>query len=396
MYHLAEVSVPYPMMHQMSEELPILYRNKVTFWQPETAPNFDSILPGMWLSMRMAWNSKLEPKQVLDDLFTKFYGGSSAPMRRYWQIIDDAWTNAPAHSGSGWSYLHRFTPEVMKAARAAMDEALAAASTPVEYQRVKLFDESLRQFERFMQLRRDLSEGRLENLDLRSTQWLGAQLALADEYSPNYAFGKVPWTPRTMPGTYFQSFFETTYLDAARIADKRGAYTLISPTPLRQWKYAFVERSAQGTEPEKLKAALQHGEDRGWQKADFDDKSWKMTDSATEAWADMNLPNEFGTMWYRANINMPKLPDGKKVFLWIAATDGNTKLYINGQHVPFVNAKAETLDGATGYAKPISFDITGVIKPDAVNQITIAGTREFLNELGTGGLLGPVYFYREK
>ncbi len=30
------------------------------------------------------------------------------------------------------------------------------------------------------------------------------------------------------------------------------------------------------------------------------------------------------------------------------------------------------------------------------NQITIEGTHTFINELGTGGLLGPVYLYQEK
>ena len=38
------------MMHQMSEELPIIYANNVKFWQPETMPNFESVLPGMVLT----------------------------------------------------------------------------------------------------------------------------------------------------------------------------------------------------------------------------------------------------------------------------------------------------------------------------------------------------------
>jgi len=49
-----------------------------------------------------------------------------------------------------------------------------------------------------------------------------------------------------------------------------------------------------------------------------------------------------------------------------------------------------------GYGKPATFDITAALKPGAENQITIRGTRVFINELGTGGLLGPVYLYRER
>lgn len=32
----------------------------------------------------------------------------------------------------------------------------------------------------------------------------------------------------------------------------------------------------------------------------------------------------------------------------------------------------------------------------ADNQITIVGIRTFLNELGTGGLIGPVVLYRDR
>ena len=208
MFHLAEVSVPYPMMHQMSEELPILYSHGVAFWQPETMPNFESILPGMWLTIRKSWDTKANSDTVLNEFFTRFYGGAQAPMRRYWKTFDDAWTDVDEHAGSGWGYMRRFTPDVMKNAREAMDDALHAANTPMEYRRVKMQDESLRQFERFIELRHNLSEGRLAKLDLDSTKWMGTQLGLGDEYAPESAFSKVAWTPNTIGGAYFKSFLK--------------------------------------------------------------------------------------------------------------------------------------------------------------------------------------------
>ena len=36
------------------------------------------------------------------------------------------------------------------------------------------------------------------------------------------------------------------------------------------------------------------------------------------------------------------------------------------------------------------------VKPGAENQISILCSRGAINELGTGGLLGPVTIYREK
>ena len=229
MFHLAEVSVPYPMMHQMSAELPVLYKNNLKFWQPETMPNFESVLPGMVLTMRKAWSPNENSQAILDEFFSRFYGASSGAMRRYWQTMDDAWTNTPEHAGAGLGHVRRFTPAVMKAARTALSDALAAASTPLEYRRVKMQDASLKQFEHFMQMRWNINEGKLDTLDAQSDRWLNRQLDLGDEYERQFAFGKVRWTPHTIGGGYFKSFYEKSYRDGARIARD---YAIIS-SPLR-------------------------------------------------------------------------------------------------------------------------------------------------------------------
>lgn len=378
MFHLAEVTVPYPMMKQMSDEAPLLYANRVQLWQPETAPIFESVLPGMVLTIRMAWDTKAKPAEVLDEFFAKFYGAAAAPMRRYWQLFDEAWTEAPEHAGCGFGYTRRFTPEMMKAARATVDRSLAACKTDAERQRVTMQDEALKQFELFMKLRWDLFDGRFATLDQDSARWLQRQLALGDQYAPQSAFSKVGWTTNTVGGGYFKAFFEPAYLDGARIAKN---FRVLSP-PLRQWRYQ-ADREKKG-------------ESLGWSRADFDDSAWKTTDPCVATWFDLGLETFYGPVFYRATVKIPAAPAGKKVFLWISGTDGSAKVFVNGQHVPFTNEKGEKADVFSGYCRPASFDITSAVKPDAENQITIMGTHLVLNELGTGGLIGPVAIYRDK
>jgi hypothetical protein len=55
----------------------------------------------------------------------------------------------------------------------------------------------------------------------------------------------------------------------------------------------------------------------------------------------------------------------------------------------------KTKDAFDGYCKPALFDITAALQTGD-NQFTILCDRHYLNELGTGGLLGPVVLYREK
>ncbi len=378
-FNLAEYSAPYPMMHQMSEELPIIFNNKVKYWQPEGIPNNDSILPGHYLTNRKAWNPNENTKAIFDDFFLHFYGSAEKPMRQYWKIFDDAWIKVDEHAGGGFGHWRRFTPPVMRQARVAMNAALKAANTDIIRRRVVMQDEALKQFELFMQLRWDLNAGRLTDLGPRSEKWLETQVRLGDLYEKQNAFDKVGWAPKTAAGSWFEQFFQPSYLDAERITNNFEWISL----SLRDWKYFVDKENA--------------GEANGLQNATYNDATWKTTDVGIDTWAKLEIPNYYGPVWYRSEVRVPAIPAGKKTFLWVSTEDGNIKVWVNGQLVPYVDEKGVVMDEfKNGYCKPLSFDISAMLKPGATNQITIRGTRVFINELGTGGLQGPVYLYREK
>ena len=111
----------------------------------------------------------------------------------------------------------------------------------------------------------------------------------------------------------------------------------------------------------------------------------------------LGLEGYYGSMWYRSEVDIPAVPTGKKTYLWIPSEDGDIKVFVNGIHVPYANEKGESSEQFKGgFGTPVSFEITSAIKPNESNQITIIGTRTFLNELGTGGLMAPPYIYSAK
>ena len=63
-----------------------------------------------------------------------------------------------------------------------------------------------------------------------------------------------------------------------------------------------------------------------------------------------------------------------------------------------MNDNGETVDAFGGYCSAGSFDITDACKPGETHQIAVFGSRPpgWINELGTGGLMGPVLLYRER
>jgi len=233
-------------------------------------------------------------------------------------------------------------------------------------------------FELFMKMRRDWAAGRLNTLSADLDEWRGSMRHLRRQYRPQYAFDS------GLALEYVNSFFGAAYEGGSRMARELQPMA----APQLKWKYCH----------DKEKKA----EELGWTKPEFDDKEWKTTHVVEETWSTIGHHNTMGRMAYRVKVDLAAGPPGKKAFLWIGSTDGSAKLFVNGTHVRYVvpektrsNEKGAVIDAFSGYCQPATFDVTTAVKPGA-NQITILCERNWLNELGTGGLMGPVVMFREK
>ncbi|MFO0880598.1 MAG: DUF4838 domain-containing protein [Gemmataceae bacterium] len=382
-FYLAEASAPNPMIVKWGVDAPLAYhRGACRYWQPETLPNFETCMHALILGNRLAWDPDQSPLQIVDELHEKFYGEAAREMADYWSTIDRAWIETPEYAGCGFGHLRRWTPEVLRDARQRLEQAKAVAKSDAVKRRIALADESLALFEQFMQMRRDLAEGKWAGLGQGAQRYVERMEATAAKHRPEYAFSYVPWAQGGKGGSlnaiYFKAFYEATYLDAARVAAEK---VLLTPT-LRQWRW---QQDAKKT-----------GQSAGWAQPGFDDTRWPTTDVAVDTWSRLGLHNYMGSLWYRTTVKLPEVPTGKKVHLWIGATDGAVKIFVNGVAIPHVGPKGEKTESFTGHCQPTSFDITAAIKPGASNQISVFATRTFLNELGTGGLLVAPVIYREK
>ncbi len=376
-YNLSETWAPNPFIRKWSVDMPIVMSNRCSFWMPETMPNFETTLVGLNIGMRLAWDAKQNPAAIVDELMTRFYGTAAAPMALYWDYIDRVWVETPEFAGCGRGHMRRFPPEVMTEARRLMDAALTACETVTEYRRVQIADESLRLFELFMTLRRDLAEGRLAGLGDGFDRWMGAARHLAERYRDNHAFGCSGGASARLG--WINGMYGQTFRDAARMAREQ---ILLTPRPLRQWRYR--------ADPD------DQAEAAGWLTPDFADTDWPTTDSAVDTWSSLDLHHYQGAMVYRTAFKAPAVPEGKRVTLWLAANDGSAKLFVNGRHVPYVTATGEEREAFNGYAQSASFDVTDAWRPGTENRVVWLCRRDFLNELGTGGLMGPVMLFRER
>lgn len=380
-YYLAEVSSPNPMMTKWGNDIPYVYRQgHCRYWQPETMTNFETSMHALYLGLRMAWDPAQEPAKIFDELHTRFYGAAAHDMAAYWTTIDRGWIETPEYAGCGFGHLRRWTPEKLAAAKQHLTAAAAACQSDTERQRVELATLSFDQFAQFMRMRRDLADGKWTNLATDAADYRQKMIALGERFQPQFAFTRMGWTgPETVNVRYFDAFYRATYDDAARVARD---FRILNSAPLRQWRFKSDPKN--------------EGEAAGWLRPEFDDAAWAATDCVVDTWSRMGLHNYMGSAWYRATIDVPDVAAEKKVRLWVGATDGRVRVFVNGQRVPYIDAMGKSSDSFSGYCQPVSFDITATVKRGGKNSVALWCTREFMNELGTGGLLAPLAIYTEK
>ncbi len=387
--NLAEISAPCPFITKWGKDIAMLLENNLKDWMPETMNGWDSMLPGYWLAIRLTFYPNETQDEILEDLWTNFYGAAAEPMARYWTGIDQAYLEAREYAGSPFGYLKIFTPEVMEAARADIDEALAKAQTVDEYRRVLLIDESFGLFEWYMKMRNDWANGTVAGLDADYAVWRHGIRGMQRKYGVLGGFardGNTSWGVCHVQGrhgnpAWSDSMYSRGYKDGSRM--EREYARLGRPMVEWKWKHnPILEFDA-----------------ISWTAPDFDDSAWPVKHVVRDTWSSIghhfSMTDESagisGRMAYRASQRLGAVPEGKRVFLWIGSTDGRANVFINGTPIPF----SDDHEAFNGYCRPARFDITeAVLEGD--NQFTIMADRHHLNELGTGGLIGPVILYRER
>ena len=120
--------------------------------------------------------------------------------------------------------------------RRLMDAATAAAQTEVERSRIQIADESLRLFELFMKMRRDLADGQYADLSAETQTYADRATILADQYEPQKSFGKMYWVHSIHSDFYFNTFYRATYTDAVRLSNQER-FVLLTAPPIRQFRY---------------------------------------------------------------------------------------------------------------------------------------------------------------
>lgn len=383
-YFLADPVSTNPFLRKWAVDIPAIYKKgSCRYWQPETMGNNEFFAMAQWMAQRMAWNPDQDPWKLYREANDALYGRAKDTMWKFWNEVDLCWFDSTEYSGAAWGHLRRFSPERVESINKLAAQALKEAPDGDDGARVKFATDSWKITTDFVNLRKDLAEGRWSDLNLRSEAWKKhvSEKAIGSGDNRCYAwcwFGK----DKTFAGQYYDWFYSKTHKSAERIAKE---CTILVEKPIREFRYS-VEAAKDGLKPET--AAV-----------NFNDSSWKKTDVATDTWSHLGYHNHMGSMWYRTTVDLKSIPSDKKIYLWIGGTDGSIAAFVNGKAVkgaqdPKFDPK-KLVDIPSGYGTPLRFDITDAVKKGK-NVFAFFATRgPGPNEIGTGGIMSPLTVFVE-
>lgn len=372
-YFLAAPISTFPCFRKWAHDIKVLYaKGSCRYWQPETMSNNEFFAMAGWMGQRMAWDPSQDPWKLLREANDALYGPAAETMWAFFDSVDRLWVEAKEYSGAAWGHLNRFAPEQMSALSRLLERAeREAESDPKVLERVRLAKLSWKLTTDFVALRRDLAEGRWTGLAARSQAWWSLVSSSACKYEKARCFSHFPYSKSKSFGCdYYDSFYRKTH-DAADALSTNAM--LLVRHPIVRFRYRACTNGVDAT----VRAALPE-----------DAAEWGETDVMRETWSSLGFHNHMGAMHYQATVDLAPAPAGKPVRVWIGATDGSADVWLNG-------VRLEPIGPRKGFGRPLAFEATKAVR-QGVNVIDVSVVRDCVNEVGTGGLLGPVTVYAEK
>ena len=123
------------------------------------------------------------------------------------------------------------------------------------------------------------------------------------------------------------------------------------------------------------------GQDLQWFSPSCRGGNWQRIRTSTASWGDQGLRYYKGEAWYRQTVSVPAAFARRRVFLWCAGVDEKCA------------GMAQRGDRVSHGAAFVPFELDATPAVRARNTIVICVSNRWVDELGTGGITGPVMLY---
>ena len=363
-FNLADPGLPFSKVHAVRDEIPAALALGVAGWRVECMPSWAVHTPTLYVAAQLMWDADVEVDGLLEEFYTGFFGPAADPMGAYLDGVDDAFASGDCHTGGSHCLRVLFPPERLARDAERLERAVSQAQGQQPYaERVRVFRMGFDRMRLFLRMlnERDVFDFGAGHATL---QELYALTDLMREYE--LADGAYLLSPRNTRG-YLDRFWSPAVETGYRATIEQGQ--LVAGLP-EVWDFLL--------DPDGV------GESLGYIRQDLTGGNWQSLHTSSRSWGDQGLHYYKGRAWYRTHVDLPETATDLPLLLHFGGVDESVRVWLNG-----------VLLGASevGAFRPFELDATSAARPGASNTVVVEVTNERLNELGTGGITAPAFFY---
>ncbi|MBI5090965.1 MAG: DUF4838 domain-containing protein [Candidatus Hydrogenedentes bacterium] len=366
--------LPFPMLHNFARDFPYFKERNVWGFWTEGQNCWMVTHLNYYARAKLMWNAHADVKTLARDYCERFYGAAANAVEDYIWALEDAVDATPVHETFGrlmpWQTI--LTPEVMRRLDDDMVRAQRQAATDPERLHVRVLGLTHDHIRAFLGMEAAAARGDFAGAAAGADRMLAIREETA-KVSPSL----LPKTPDwCLKNEVCAEWYKRTYQG---LADQMNGVhgELVALLPVR-WEFK--------TDPEDVGVVYQ------WYLPNSG-APWDSIDGTLywdlQGYQDSRGWPYAGKAWYRAQVHVPRVTQGKPVRLTVGGVyNTGVWIWVNGalaDHRPRQDTKT-----------PFDIDVTNYVRPGEMNTVAILVNTITADRSPRGGLHRRVFLWTPK
>lgn len=361
--NLADPAAPFDATRQLTIEIPAFADAGVAgAIRLESLQGWGHGGPAYYMAAKLFWDPRVDAAGVLNDYYRRAYGPAASAMREYYETPTRADASTDFTAGGIWDLQHILPANVvgaMETSLARAESIAAGAANQVYAARVAVARLAFNAGRAMLQTHQALLSGNFaQALQLRDTTKQAFDTAATHK----------PAAVQPFALRYIDRFLGNTIIDG--LASSSAPNSVLSTAP-ETWQ-GLIDDSA-AAESDEVYAA------------DYPLASWTSLQTTSRTWSAQGLRYYKGHAWYACDLAVPEIGGVGGVELWLGLVDESARVWLNGNELPVLKSNGSFLWWR--------FDATAACLTGQPNRLVVKVANQIVDELGTGGLLGPAFLY---
>lgn len=351
--NLADPGLIFPSFDKVVRQIQVDREYDLSGFRIECFHHWASEGPLLYLAMRLMWSVETDGTSILEDYYRGWFGPAGKEIGKFYGLFDEALASKDFHAGGAWDLPAVYDAELLSFANEHLTQAEQLVEDWPLRNRVATVRKAFEATRDFIHMHQRRAQ----------SDYPGALAALSRirEAQKTLQAGPVPQVNPRFSSSFLERYFGKSIEDGALKASKAVV----------EFDDIWLSRQAQPDEPPSAVFFLPTTD-------------WRPLKTSSSTWSAQDLRYYRGAMWYRQSFRGPRMKSSQ-IRLWIGAIDDSVRAWLNGEEL--------VLSKVTAFLPCEAVVPPSLLRYEAENELLIQVGNSMLNEIGVGGLIGPVMLY---